>query len=305
MNTTVNIAGIKMRSPVMTASGTFGFGLEYADFLNLNEIGAIVVKGTTLEPRSGNHGRRIAETPAGMLNAIGLENPGADNFLAKILPRLSSYDVPVIVNIAGRTVEEYGAVAQKLNIDGIAGLEVNISCPNVKQGGIAFGTNPQSAAEVISCVKKNSRLPVIAKLSPNVSDIVTMAQAVEDAGADAISLINTLLGMAIDIKTWKPMLGNIVGGLSGPAVKPVAVRMVWQVAKAVKVPVIGMGGIMTADDAIEFLLAGAHAVAVGTANFVNPHAVVEITEGIKAYLAGHGLTDVNHLIGKVQIDCQG
>lgn len=305
MNTTVNIAGIKMRTPVMTASGTFGFGLEYADFLNLNEIGAIVVKGTTLEPRSGNYGRRIVETPAGMLNAIGLENPGVDHFITKILPCLSSYDVPVIVNIAGKTVEEYGAVAQKLNVEGIAGLEVNISCPNVKQGGIAFGTNPQSAAEVINCVKKNSKFPVIAKLSPNVSDIVEMARAVEDAGADAISLINTLLGMAIDIKTWKPMLGNTVGGLSGPAVKPVAVRMVWQVAKAVKVPIIGMGGIMTADDAIEFLLAGAHAVSVGTANFVNPRAVVEIAEGIKDYLASHGLTDVNNLVGKVKIDCQG
>lgn len=304
MNIAVNIAGIAMKTPVMTASGTFGFGLEYADFLNLNDIGAIVVKGTTLEPCPGNQGRRIAETPAGMLNSIGLENPGADNLIANILPRLSSYDVPVIVNIAGKTVEEYGAVAEKLNVDGIAGLEVNISCPNVKQGGIAFGTNPQSAAEVIECVKKKSKFPVIAKLSPNVTDIVEMAQAVEDAGADAISLINTLLGMAIDIKTWKPMLGNTVGGLSGPAVKPVAVRMVWQVAQAVRVPVIGMGGIMTAEDAIEFLLAGARAVSVGTANFVNPRAAVEIAEGIENYLVGHGLTDVNQLVGKVKFDCQ-
>ncbi|MEG6584637.1 dihydroorotate dehydrogenase [Dendrosporobacter sp. 1207_IL3150] len=297
----VDIAGIKMKTPVMTASGTFGFGMEYSDFVDLNKIGAVVVKGTTLMPRSGNSGVRIAETPAGMLNSIGLENPGADEFLNYILPSLSKYDVPIIVNIAGNTVEEYGEIAKLLDVDGVAGLELNISCPNVKQGGIAFGTNCNSAASVVDMVKKNTRLPVIAKLSPNVTDITEMARAVEAAGADAISLINTLLGMAIDVRTWKPILGNVVGGLSGPAVKPVAVRMVWQVANAVKVPIIGMGGIMTAEDAIEFLLAGASAVAVGTANFVNPRVSMEIAEGIEKYLLQRGLTHVGQLIGKVKI----
>jgi len=298
----VEIAGIRMKTPVMTASGTFGFGMEYSDFVDLNQVGAVVVKGTTLAPRAGNTGRRIAETPAGMLNSIGLENPGVDEFLRNILPQLSCYDVPVIVNISGNTVEDYGELAQRLDVPGITALEVNISCPNVKQGGIAFGTNCDSAASVIRMVKQNTSLPVIAKLSPNVTDIVVMAQAVEAAGADAISLINTLLGMAIDVNSWKPVLGNIVGGLSGPAVKPVAVRMVWQVAKAVKVPLIGMGGIMTAADAIEFLLAGASAVAVGTANFVNPRAVTDVAEGIKNYLLERGLTHVSQLVGKVKIE---
>lgn len=295
----VTIAGIKMKTPVMTASGTFGFGLEYSDFVDLNQVGAIVVKGTTLAPKVGNSGRRIAETPAGMMNCIGLENPGVDEFITQTMPKLATYQVPVIVNISGNTVEDYGELAAKLDKSGIAGLEVNISCPNVKQGGIAFGTCPDSAAEVVQAVKKNTSLPVIVKLSPNVTDVVLMAKAVESAGADAISLINTLLGMAIDIKTWRPVLGNTVGGLSGPAVKPVAVRMVWQVAKAVKVPIIGMGGIMTADDAIEFLLAGASAVAVGTANFVNPYVSVEVAEGIRDYLIARGLTQVGDLVGKV------
>jgi dihydroorotate dehydrogenase (NAD+) catalytic subunit len=237
-----------------------------------------------------------------MLNCIGLENPGVEEFIQKTLPELVAYDVPVIVNISGNTVEEYGQLAEKLNVDGVAGLEVNISCPNVKQGGLAFGTCPESAADVTRQVKKYSKKPVIMKLSPNVTDIVAMAKAVEDSGADAISLINTLIGMSIDIRTCRPRLGNILGGLSGPAVKPVALRMVWQVAKAVKVPIIGMGGIMNADDAVEFMLAGASAVSVGTANFVNPRTGVEVAEGIRNYLIKRGLSHVNELIGKVIID---
>jgi dihydroorotate dehydrogenase (NAD+) catalytic subunit len=295
----VNIAGIKMKTPVMTASGTFGFGLEYSDFVDLNQVGAIVVKGTTLAPKAGNSGRRIAETPAGMLNSIGLENPGSEVFVQEIMPKLVKYDVPVIVNISGNTVEEYGELAARLDKSGIAGLEVNISCPNVKQGGIAFGTCPDSAAQVVAAVKAETGLPVIVKLSPNVTDIALMAKAVEAAGADAISLINTLLGMAIDIRSWRPVLGNIVGGFSGPAVKPVAVRMVWQVARAVKVPVIGMGGIMSAADAIEFFLAGASAVAVGTPSFVNPYAAVDVAAGIQNYLTDHGLKQVSELVGQV------
>lgn len=295
----VNIAGVAMKTPVMTASGTFGFGPEYSDFVDLNQLGAIVVKGTTLTPRAGNNGRRIAETPAGMLNSIGLENPGVEEFLTNTLPKLAAYDVPVIVNIAGNTVEEYGELTTRLNVPGVSAIEINISCPNVKQGGIAFGTDCTSAAAVVGEVRSKTSLPVIAKLSPNVTDIAAMAQAVEAAGADAVSLINTLLGMAIDIHAWRPVLGNVVGGLSGPAVKPVALRMVWQVARAVKCPVIGMGGIMTAQDAIEFLLAGASAVAVGTANFVNPRACAEIAGGIKDYLVERGLTDVSQLVGRV------
>lgn len=297
----VTIAGIKMKTPVMTASGTFGFGLEYRDFVNLNKIGAVVVKGTTLVPRPGNKGRRIAETPAGILNSIGLENPGVDEFLSTILPRLGEYDVPVIVNISGNTVEEYGELAARLNVAGVAGVELNISCPNVKEGGIAFGTNCNSASAVVRQVKSNTNLPVIVKLSPNVTDIVAMAQSVEEAGADAISLINTLLGMSIDIHKWRPVLGNVVGGLSGPAVKPIAVRMVWQVAQAVQVPIIGMGGIVTAEDAVEFMLAGASAVAVGTANFINPCAAQSVADGIKDYVRQRGLSHVNELVGKVNI----
>ncbi|WP_378956642.1 dihydroorotate dehydrogenase [Pelosinus sp. sgz500959] len=297
----VDIAGIKMKTPVMTASGTFGFGTEYSDFVDLNQIGAVVVKGTTLKPRPGNKGRRIAETPAGMLNSIGLENPGVEEFLKSILPNLAGYDVPIIVNISGNTVEEYGELAALLTVPGIAGLELNISCPNVKEGGIAFGTQCNSAAAVVEMAKRNTNLPVIVKLSPNVTDIVEMAKAVEQAGADAISLINTLLGMAIDIHKWKPVLGNVVGGLSGPAVKPVAVRMVWQVAQAVQVPIIGMGGIVTAEDAIEFMLAGASAVAVGTGNFVNPCAAQAVADGIKSYLEKRNLASVNQLVGQVMI----
>lgn len=299
----VEIAGIKMKTPIMTGSGTFGFGEEFSDFVNLNEMGAVVVKGTTLLPRSGNQGVRIAETPSGMLNCIGLENPGVECFLKDTLPRLRMrYDVPIIVNISGSTVEEYGELAAKLDVDGVAAVELNVSCPNVKEGGIAFGTNADSAAAVVREVKRSTGKPVIIKLSPNVTDIVEMAKAVETAGADAISMINTLTGMAINIHTWQPILGNITGGLSGPAVKPVAVRMVWQVAQAVKIPIVGMGGIMTAEDAIEFFLAGASAVAVGTVNFINPHAVEDIAIGLKTYLEQKNLTHINELIGQVKIN---
>ncbi|TCL32982.1 dihydroorotate dehydrogenase (NAD+) catalytic subunit [Anaerospora hongkongensis] len=296
----VTVAGIHMKTPVIAASGTFGFGLEYKDFIDLNEIGAIAVKGLTLEARSGNQGRRIAETPSGMLNSIGLENPGVDAFLATILPQLKQYDVPVIANISGNTVEEYALMAKKLTVAGVAGLEVNISCPNVKNGCLAFGVDPESAALVTRAVKNNTSLPVIVKLSPNVTDIVTVAKAVEAAGADAVSLINTLLGMAIDIHSWRPVLGNVVGGLSGPAVKPVALRMVWQVAKAVTVPVIGMGGIMTAEDALEFMLAGAAAVSVGTASLVNPRAAADIAQGMQEYLQKKNLQHINDIVGKLQ-----
>lgn len=297
----VNIAGIKMKTPVMTGSGTFGFGEEFSDFVDLNQLGAIVVKGTTLKPRSGNEGIRIAETPSGMLNCIGLENPGVEYFLTDILPRIAQYDVPIIVNISGSTVEEYGQLAKMLDVPGVAAIELNVSCPNVREGGIVFGTDPQSAAAVVRAAKANTKKPVILKLSPNVTDITIMAKAVEAAGADAISMINTLIGMAIDARTWKPVLGNIIGGLSGPAVKPVALRLVWQVAQCVKIPIIGMGGIMTAEDAVEFLLAGASAVAVGTANFVNPTAAQDIADGIDDYLVARKLTNVSQLVGQLKI----
>jgi len=298
----IDLAGIKMKNPIMTGSGTFGFGEEYSDFVDLNEMGAVVVKGTTLLPRSGNEGVRIAETPSGMLNCIGLENPGVEHFLSDILPRLKKYDVPIIVNISGSTVEEYGELANLLDVDGVAAVELNVSCPNVKEGGIVFGTDRDSAAAVVREVKTSTSKPVIIKLSPNVTDIADMAKAVEEAGADVISMINTLIGMVIDVNSWKPVLGNITGGLSGPAVKPVAVRMVWQVAQAVKIPIIGMGGIMTAEDAIEFFLAGASAVAIGTANFVNPSAVEDVAKGIQAYLVKKNLTHVSQLIGQMKLN---
>ncbi len=297
----VDLAGLKIKKKNMTASGTFGFGMEFADFMDLNQLGAVVVKGTTLHPRSGNAGVRIAETPAGMLNCIGLENPGSDAFINEILPQLGQYDLPVIVNMSGSTAEEYGVLAEKLTVPGVAALELNISCPNVKEGGIAFGTRPESAAAVVHEVKKHTDIPVIVKLSPNVTDIVEMAKYVEDAGADIISMINTLLGMVIDTRSWRPVLGNIVGGLSGPAVKPVAVRMVWQVAQAVNVPIIGMGGIMTAEDAIEFFLAGASAVSIGTANFVDPAIAMKVTDGINEYLDQYNLKSIQDLVGQVKI----
>lgn len=293
----VDIAGLKMQTPVTTGSGTFGFGLEFCDFLDLEKVGAVTVKGTSLHPALGNKGQRAVETPAGMLNCIGLENPGCDYFLEHTLPELRKYDVPVIVNIYGHSPEEYGAVAKKLDVDGVDALEINISCPNVKEGGIVFGTCPEAAAEVIKQVKSNTSKMVITKLSPNVTDIVAMAKAAEAAGTDAISLINTLIGTKIDIERQKPVLGNVIGGLSGPAVKPVAVRMCYQVAQAVNVPIIGMGGIMNAEDAIEFMLAGASAVAVGTANFVHPDIAETIAHGMLAYLDRHKVQNITEIIG--------
>jgi len=294
----VNIGGIRMKNPVATASGTFGYGQEYAPFVDLNRLGAIVVKGTTLKPRPGNPPPRLAETPAGVLNAIGLQNPGVEQVMEEALPFLAAYDVPVIVNIAGDTPEDYAMLARKLSQSrGVAGLEVNISCPNVKKGGMHFGSDPVMAAEVTRAVKENSTLPVIVKLSPNVTSIVTLAEKVAEAGADALSLINTILGMSIDIKTRLPRLGNIMGGLSGPAVRPIAVRMVWEVYEAVDLPIIGMGGIVTAEDALEFILAGASGVAIGTANFVNPRATIDVLEGIEKYMLEHGISDIKELIG--------
>ncbi len=294
----VELAGLKMQTPVTTGSGTFGFGLEFRDFLDLEKVGAITVKGTSLLPSAGNAGQRAVETPSGMLNSIGLENPGVDYFIENTLPQLRRYDVPVIVNIYGHTPEEYGQVAEKLNVDGVDALEINISCPNVKEGGIVFGTCPEAAADVVSRVKAATSKTVITKLSPNVTDIVSMAKSVEAAGTDVISLINTLMGTKIDIERRKPVLGNIVGGLSGPAVRPVAVRMCYQVAQAVGVPIIGMGGIMCAEDAIEFMLAGASAVAVGTANFVKPDIAETIAKGMLEYLDRHGMKTVTEIIGQ-------
>lgn len=291
------IAGIPMNTPVLTASGTFGFGEEFAEFVDLSRLGGVMVKGTTLKPRRGNEGIRITETPGGMLNCIGLENPGVDIFLQETLPRLTKYNMNVIVNISGSTVEEYGVLAEMLDVPDVAAIELNVSCPNVKEGGIVFGTDPKAAAAVVREAKAHTKKPVILKLSPNVTDIVTMAKAVEDAGADVISLINTLLGMEINIRTKKPTLGNITGGLSGPCVKPVALRMVYQVAQAVKVPLIGMGGISCAEDAIEFLLAGASAVAVGTANFSDPAVTMKICDGINDYLAKQRMESVRDIIG--------
>lgn len=296
-----NLAGIAMETPVLTASGTFGFGEEFSDFVSLRRLGAVVVKGTTLRPRRGNDGVRMAETPAGMLNSIGLENPGVDSFLQTILPRLSPYGMNVIVNISGSSADEYGELAKLLDVPGVAGIELNVSCPNVKEGGILFGTLPDAVSEVVRAAKANTKKPVILKLSPNVTDIVPIAQAAERAGADALSLINTLLGMAIDIHTRRPVLGNITGGLSGPAVKPVALRLVWQTAQAVKIPIIGMGGIMTAEDAIEFFLAGASAIAVGTANFVDPAVTENIIQGIEQYLMRYQVDDIQALVGKLEV----
>ena len=297
-----DFAGIKMPTPVMGASGTFGFGVEYDDFIDLKQVGAIISKGITPLPRACNPGVRIAETPAGMLNCIGLENPGIEKFLSDVLPKVKEKapDTTFIVNFSAGSVEEFGMMAKKLDVDGVDAIEVNISCPNVKAEGLAFGTDPEVAAEVTREVKASTSKPVIVKLSPNVTDIVKIAKAVEEAGADALALINTLTGMVIDTRTWKPLLGNITGGMSGPALKPIAVRMVWQVAKAVKIPILGLGGISTAEDAVEFLLAGATAVAIGAENFVHPDAVVQVAAGIDKYLESRGLNHVSELIGKVE-----
>lgn len=295
---TTRLAGLTLKNPVMTASGTYGFGEEYAAFYDSSRLGAITVKGITPLPRRGNPAPRVVETPSGMLNAVGLENPGLDEFLTTYLPRLEKLKTPVIVNISGFSLDDYALMAAALPEDScIAAVEVNISCPNIKQGGLAFGTDPKSAEAVLRATRKNTKLPLIAKLSPNVTDIVTLAKAVENGGADIVSLINTLLGMRIDIKTRKPVLGNIMGGLSGPAVLPVAVRMVYQVYQAVRLPIIGMGGISTWQDAVEFMLAGASAVSVGTANFVNPLAPLEIIDGLAEYCRQNGFTAVREIVG--------
>ncbi|GAB6269101.1 MAG: dihydroorotate dehydrogenase [Smithella sp.] len=297
----VHLGRLKLKNPVMTASGTFGYGEEYADYVDLNRLGAVVVKGLSLKPRLGNPPPRIMETTGGMLNAVGLQNIGVDAFIEEKLPFLCKYDVAVIANIYGETYDEYKKVAKKLSAaKGVQALELNISCPNVKKGGVSFGSDPKVAARVTQAVKEETSLPVIVKLTPNVTDIAVIAQAVEKAGADAISLINTLTGMAVDLKTRKPYLRNITGGLSGPAIKPVALRMVWEVVKKVSVPVIGIGGIMTAEDALEFLILGAKAVQIGTANFINPHATMEVIEGIKDYLTANKIKDVNEIIGTFQ-----
>ena len=297
----VEIAGLKLRNPVMTASGTFGYGEEFSQYVDLEKIGAFVTKGLSLKPRAGNPTPRIVETPGGMLNAIGLQNVGIDAFIQKKVPFLRSINTPAIANFFGSTPDEYAELATRLDaIPEVAALEVNISCPNVKQGGIVFGTDPNCAAGVVAACRAATSKPLIVKLSPNVTDIVEMAQACEGAGADALSVINTLTGMAIDLERRRPVLANITGGLSGPAIKPVALRMVWQVARAVKVPVIGIGGIMSATDALEFILAGATAVQVGTASFVNPSAAQEIAEGMEDWLIQHGVADLKSLIGALE-----
>jgi len=299
----VRLGDLQLRNPVMTASGTFGYAREFSQLVNLHRLGAVVVKGISLEPRPGNPPPRVVETACGMLNAIGLENVGVQGFLDRKMNFLRGMNSRVVVNILGDSVEEYGLLAERLTgVEGIDALEVNISCPNVKKGGVAFGTVPEMAAEVTRAVKERTDLPVIVKLSPNVTDITLMARAVEDGGADGVSLINTLIGMAIDPKTRRPRLANVIGGLSGPAIKPVALRMVWQVARAVSIPVIGIGGIATADDAIEFLLAGATAIQVGTANFYQPRSAESIVDGLRTYLNEHGEGSVRSIIGALQLE---
>ena len=300
MNTKVNIAGVEFKNPVMVASGTFGSGAEYDEFVDLNRLGAVVTKGVANVPWEGNPTPRIAETYGGMLNAVGLQNPGYDLFAKRDIPYLKKYDTNIIVNVCGRTTEDYIDVVEKLGHEDVDMLEINISCPNVKHGGIAFGQDPKAVEAITKEVKKVAKQPVIMKLSPNVTDITEMAKAAEAGGADALSLINTLTGMQIDVERQKFVLANKTGGLSGPAIKPVAVRMEYQVANAVKVPIIGMGGIANAKDAMEFILAGATAVSVGTANFNNPHTTIDVIEGIEDYMKRHNVEDINSLIGLVK-----
>ena len=300
MNTKVNIAGVEFKNPVMVASGTFGSGAEYDEFVDLNRLGAVVTKGVANVPWEGNPTPRIAETYGGMLNAVGLQNPGYDLFAKRDIPYLKKYDTNIIVNVCGRTTEDYIDVVEKLGHEDVDMLEINISCPNVKHGGIAFSQDPKAVEAITKEVKKVAKQPVIMKLSPNVTDITEMAKAAEAGGADALSLINTLTGMQIDVERQKFVLANKTGGLSGPAIKPVAVRMVYQVANAVKVPIIGMGGIANAKDAMEFILAGATAVSVGTANFNNPHTTIDVIEGIEDYMKRHNVEDINSLIGLVK-----
>lgn len=298
----VDIGRLTLKNPVMTASGTFGYAKEFESLLVLDRLGAVVVKGLSLQPSKGNPPPRIVETPCGMLNAIGLENVGVDAFIRGKLPFLAKLEAPVLANIYGTDIESYAELAARLDgIEGISGIEVNISCPNVKQGGVAFGADARTAQKVTQAVRRRYQGPLLVKLSPNVTDITLIARSVVDGGADAVSLINTLTGMAVDIHTRRPRLANITGGLSGPAIKPVALRMVWQVAQAVDVPVVGIGGIMNAEDALEFIIAGASAVQVGTANFVNPRCTMEIIDGIEDYLREKGIASVRELIGSIEI----
>lgn len=298
VNLSVDIAGIRLKNPVLTASGTFGYGEEFADLIDLNRLGGFIVKGTTLEHREGNPYPRMCETPSGMLNAVGLQNKGVDYFINKIYPRIKDYDTEIIVNVSGAKIPDYVEVCERLSgLDRIRAVEVNISCPNVKQGGMAFGTTCEGAAEVTRAIRKAYNGKIIVKLSPNVTSIADIARAVEAEGADAVSLINTLMGMAIDVERRRPYLSTVTGGLSGPAVRPVAVRMVWQVAKAVGIPVIGLGGIMNGRDALEFIMAGARAVEIGTANFVDPAVTVRVIDEITDYMNRHGVKDINELVG--------
>ena len=298
----VTISGLRLKNPVLTASGTFGYGEEYAPYLNLNTLGAIITKGISLTPAPGNPPPRICETPGGMLNAIGLQNCGLNAFIAEKLPFLRTLSTALIVNFWGRTQREYQEMAKRLSdLPDLGGLEMNISCPNIKQGGISFGSTAKDAFAVVSAVRKIASLPLMVKLSPNVGDIGAIAESVEEAGADAISLINTLYGMAIDVETRRPRLGNVIGGLSGPAIKPVAVRMVFEVAQRVKIPVVGVGGIASAEDALEFLIAGARAVQVGTANFIQPDVTAKIVSGIEEYLIRHKMNTVDQITGSIEL----
>lgn len=298
----VNIGGLKLKNPVMTASGTFGYGEEFSDFIDIARIGGILIKGTTLHKREGNPYPRMAETPSGMLNAVGLQNKGVNYFVEHIYPRVKDIDTNIIVNVSGSTIEDYVETASIINeLDNIAAIELNISCPNVKQGGMSFGVTTQGAEEVTKAVRSVYRKPLIVKLSPNVTDISEIARAVENGGADSVSLINTLLGMAIDAERKKPILSTITGGLSGPAVKPIALRMVWQVSKAVKIPIIGMGGIMNWKDAIEFFLAGASAIQIGTANFIDPTVTIKVIEGVEEYLNRHNHKSIHEIISALEV----
>ncbi len=301
-NLKIKVGTLQLKNPVMTASGTFGYGTEYSDFMDISRIGGIVVKGTTLRDRQGNQYPRMAETPSGMLNAVGLQNKGMEYFINHIYPTVKNIDTNILVNLSGSTIEDYIEGAERLNeLEKIPGIELNISCPNVKEGGMAFGTSCLSAAQVVKAVRRVYKNDIMVKLSPNVTDISEIALAVEAEGADSVSLINTLLGMAINSETRKPVLSTITGGLSGPAVKPIALRMVWQVAQAVKIPVVGMGGIMNATDAIEFILAGASAIQVGTANFIDPTVTIKVLDGINDYLERHKFSSVSDIIGAMEI----
>lgn len=300
MNLSVNLGKLKLKNPVMTASGTFGYGDEYSEFVNLNNIGAVVVKGISLKPMGGNPTPRICETPCGMLNSIGLQNIGLETFIREKLPYLKQFDTKIIVNILGNSVDEYIELAERLEEARVDAVELNVSCPNVKRGGITFGTNQKVLEELIGHVKKRVSLPLIVKLSPNVADIKEFAKIAESAGSDIISLINTITGMSINVRTRSPRLANITGGLSGPAIKPIAVRMVWECHKVIRIPIIGMGGIISTEDALEFILAGASAVAIGTANFINPKATQDIIDGIKSFMVEEGISDIKGLTGRVK-----